>query len=375
MDLDGARNAKADIFLKIFGFVETPRRSALSGLPHFTLGEEASFRLRADMIARSVSDSEMLGQPISAIRRAGGAPSVEPPPIAIGIGGGETPRSRQILLLCQDRRLRHHPAVEQAVGRAAGEARFVYAGPQRRLSYWSPARRRPACPGLSVAHHRITAGTLGAFVELEEAGIGILSNNHVLADLNRGILDDDILQPGRRDSGMRPADVIGSLLRFVPLREGGVEVNRVDAAIARLSGDMLPSPELPREAQADAPGRITGTADHPALPDEEVFKFGRTTGLTRGRLFATEVDNYIVNLGSASRPFRCRFDDQLQAYSEAGPFASPGDSGALAIDSGGAAHGLLFAGSRTGGPTGFGLAAINPIGPVLEELDTRLWTS
>lgn len=53
-------------------------------------------------------------------------------------------------------------------------------------------------PGGSCGHYKITAGTLGGFVEDDEHHY-ILSNNHVLANSNFCFGDDPILQPGPAD--------------------------------------------------------------------------------------------------------------------------------------------------------------------------------
>jgi hypothetical protein len=86
------------------------------------------------------------------------------------------------------------------------------------------ARMRPARPGLSIGHYRVSAGTFGAVVYDRENGEPfILSNNHVLANATDGrdglsLPGDLILQPGSRDGGNNPADAIGTLHRYVPLR-------------------------------------------------------------------------------------------------------------------------------------------------------------
>ena len=63
----------------------------------------------------------------------------------------------------------------------------------------------------------------------------ILSNNHVLADENRGRQGDRILQPGRLDGGRPPRDVAARLSRFVRLKQRG---NTVDAAVAEVQGGI-----------------------------------------------------------------------------------------------------------------------------------------
>jgi len=76
-------------------------------------------------------------------------------------------------------------------------------------------KQRPVVPGCSVGHYAITAGTIGAVVEV--AGkIMLLSNNHVFADENAAHIGDDILQPGPHDGG-KAADRVGVLYNYVPL--------------------------------------------------------------------------------------------------------------------------------------------------------------
>src|SRR5690606_20802070 len=49
------------------------------------------------------------------------------------------------------------------------------------------SRRRPAQPGMSVAHYLVTAGTFGAVARDDATGqLLILSNNHVLANSSDG---------------------------------------------------------------------------------------------------------------------------------------------------------------------------------------------
>lgn len=67
-------------------------------------------------------------------------------------------------------------------------------------------RHRPAQPGLSIGHYKISAGTFGAVVKDIETGEPlILSNNHILANGTNGRdgrakIGDPILQPGGCDT-------------------------------------------------------------------------------------------------------------------------------------------------------------------------------
>lgn len=136
--------------------------------------------------------------------------------------------------------------------------------------------------------------------------------------------------------------------------------NQVDAAIAALKKGV--DCDL---RNYDALGTLAGVRTDPILEPIAVSKVGRTTGLTRGRITATELDEVVVSydVGSVS------FDDQIEIESsESGPFSSGGDSGSLILDENMNACGLLFAGSETGGSNKRGLTYANPIAPVLSKL-------
>jgi hypothetical protein len=106
-------------------------------------------------------------------------------------------------------------------------------------------RVRPAKGGYSVGHKDITAGTIstcvydilpGGSTTPPSHGVGIppkfyiLSNNHVLANTNAGLLGDAILQPGPFDGGVDPADRIATLSRFIPINFAAGASNLVDCA-------------------------------------------------------------------------------------------------------------------------------------------------
>jgi len=83
-------------------------------------------------------------------------------------------------------------------------------------------RHRPAYPGISIGHHKISAGTFGAVVKDEETGNSlILSNNHILANGTNGHdgrakIGDPILQPGPYDSILKkPKKVLWTIYDFV----------------------------------------------------------------------------------------------------------------------------------------------------------------
>jgi hypothetical protein len=226
-------------------------------------------------------------------------------------------------------------------------------------------RVRPLRPGLSVSHPDVTAGTLGGFVRRPGAdGLLVLSNNHVLADSDAASEGDPVLQPGVADGGT-PEDRIGTLTAFVRLSAD--PGNLVDAAVAALApgvqGDPSDYPGGALLAEVAAPDDVD--------PDELVEKLGRTTGHTRGRITAVEVDGVGVQYDDGVHTF----DDQVEIEGLTGAFSAGGDSGSVIWRSRDRAPlGLLFAGSTEGGTAGGGVTFANPLATVLRELGVE-WVS
>jgi hypothetical protein len=221
-------------------------------------------------------------------------------------------------------------------------------------------RVRPLRPGLSVAHPSVTAGTLGGFVRLS-GGLAVLSNNHVLAATDTAALGDPILQPGPADGG-RPVDRVATLTAYEGLVAG--RANLVDAAVATLDPGVDAEP-------GDVPGGpLTGPVPDSldVDPDEPVEKVGRTTGHTRGRITAVEVDGVAVGYDGGE----FTFDDQIEISGAGSSFSDRGDSGSVIWRSRDRAPvGLLYAGSSTGGDDGTGVTFANPLATVLAVFDAE----
>jgi len=225
-------------------------------------------------------------------------------------------------------------------------------------------RLRPAPSGISIGHVAITAGTLGGLMRDRQTGnVVILSNNHVLADSNDGVIGDPILQPGPADGGTDPADRVARLTRFVEVRFGRTAENRVDGAIATpidpqdvLWNTIEIGPEMP------GGGRTLSEDDL----GEFVRKSGRTTEHTQGfiqALFGTVQVKYDLFK-------KATFVDQIivsQSPTEE-DFSNGGDSGSLVYDSTDTCIGLLFAGSPSSGGEP-GTTILNPIHYVTQALD------
>ncbi|MBD2678590.1 MULTISPECIES: hypothetical protein [Nostoc] len=215
-------------------------------------------------------------------------------------------------------------------------------------------RARPAEGGYSVGHYKITAGTIatcvydilpGGSTNPPVHGVGIpsryyiLSNNHVLANSNDAAVGDPILQPGPFDGGNASTDIIARLNRFVPIdfeptipREQ--HRNLVDAAIAEAQFH-----DIDREIYWL--GYVRGwRRKQDVTVGMSVFKTGRTTNFTSGRITAISAT---VDVGYGNGKV-ARFKDQIITTN----ISAGGDSGSLVatlVNNTPAAVGLLFAGS------------------------------
>ncbi|WP_027717149.1 hypothetical protein [Desulfovirgula thermocuniculi] len=249
-------------------------------------------------------------------------------------------------------------------------------------------RVRPARPGVSIGHYKVTAGTFGAVVRDRTTGKRlILSNNHILANATdgrdgRAFVGDPVLQPGPYDGG-GAGDRIGTLLRFAPLVRAVQEADcPVAAAVVRAGNRLIrgvrPHYELKMFkryqganvidaalALPDAPdlveeeilevGRVEGLAQ--ASPGLKVLKSGRTSGLTAGTVTAVSV-TLEVDVGDNAKGW---FTDQVVTDMN----SQPGDSGSLVLDERQRAVGLLFAGSEK-------YTIFNRIDQVLSRLEVEL---
>lgn len=223
----------------------------------------------------------------------------------------------------------------------------------------------PVPTGVSVGHPDITAGTIGARVT-DGANVFVLSNNHVLADVNQANLGDPILQPGSRDGGTLD-DTIANLTDFEPISICTGQwpaltcpsTNTMDAAIA-LSYPAELAAATPEGEWGSVVGYGTPSSTlHPAYGDPDdlndhdlaqligvgVQKLGRTTGLTVGTVDTVDASVYVCY--DALCEDIGLFADQI--FISPGTFSAGGDSGSLIVTNDGSNQlvGLLFAGSDT----------------------------
>jgi len=238
------------------------------------------------------------------------------------------------------------------------------------LKYWQPPvfdpqlrQSRPVPIGVSAVNIRdvcgnvIATGTLGCRLKAKDGSVYALSNNHVFADENAGVIGDKIIQPGSLDEfndGLTicdPADVIGTLFKFKELIPGGAP-NIIDAAIVKTTKSMVGNST---PASPLAYGTPRTTVNNRPYIGLRVQKLGRTTGFTTGNITGL---NQIVQVPYT--PGLVTFVSQIEITGDVGLFAGPGDSGSLIVDMDRFPVAMLFAGAGA-------LVAANPIQPVLDE--------
>jgi hypothetical protein len=158
-----------------------------------------------------------------------------------------------------------------------------------------------------------------------------LSNNHVIAANNSAAVGDEIIQPGKHDSGVVGKDTIALLHRWVPLLIS--DFNYVDGAIAEVKGGINWSSYV---ALYISHIGIPGPVIEPRI-GMRVEKTGRATGYTEGKITSARFSTKIkYPMGTLN------FKNQIRTTS----MSKGGDSGSCLIEQGtNKTVGLLFAGS------------------------------
>lgn len=173
------------------------------------------------------------------------------------------------------------------------------------------------------------SGTLGGLIE-KNGEYFVLSNNHVLAQINQAQAGDPINQPGMLDNSCEApsSDFIAELTGWKKLKITGK--NKVDAAIAKVNeGDVATTGEI---LEIGIPGNTTVA---PTV-GMKVQKSGRTTGRTKGEI--TMVNAF----GDVGFPEECsdeaellilRFIKQIVVENTGKKeFSAGGDSGSLIFE-------------------------------------------
>ncbi|HWA26100.1 MAG TPA: hypothetical protein VG734_10580 [Lacunisphaera sp.] len=217
---------------------------------------------------------------------------------------------------------------------------------------------RPASPGLSCGNlNGELAGTIGFLARGRLGGeTYLVSNNHILADVNRGAVGDLIVQPAAAEDGGVEADAIATLFSWVTLDPAGINV--VDCAAALVTDRELVDERMVQHIPGQPEPNYFSIGSEPTPAGPRLGKCGRSTDVKAGRLVSA---NATVSVKLAGRVYV--FHNQIEIADESDPFCDLGDSGSLVWNFDGERQpvGLLFA--RMGDHT-----YANPIESVLDAL-------
>lgn len=230
-----------------------------------------------------------------------------------------------------------------------GPVRFSTAGT---LTHPNPSLRI----GARVRHAAGGGGTLGFFAE-QEGRLGVVSCNHVIARLDRGVHGDRIIGP---------SDVELTLDDGYPkLKDPTVPVKLADCAFAAfVNGD---GPQVPGALEGTERLRKTAILPAKELP---VKKIGSKTRTTRGKVVVRDLDGVALPVGANAVAL---FNDVIEIESAGTErFSDAGDSGSLVYSHDLHPIGLLFADTAIGGANDKGLSFANRFEHVVGELGVEL---
>ncbi|HEX5852234.1 MAG TPA: hypothetical protein VFY36_03990 [Solirubrobacteraceae bacterium] len=275
---------------------------------------------------------------------------------------------------------------EEVAESLPGNTNVVVRGTGQSLWPRQPVSSRRGAPvrvGASVSNYRGSAGTLTCLVTDSESGqLGFVSAGHVMSMLNRAKTGDaphgdPIIRPGNPDGPKSTRNRIGYLREFVYLSHHDDELadvaldNSEDVALGLFDKDvgcdelnLVPDPKDPASLRRVSPS--------PPLEDlvrqygsQRVFKVGRTTKLTAGRLVGIETGRCPIML--PDRRIYIFSGLILIEREKRAPFSSDGDSGALVYTEDFKALGIVIAGNDR-------YSWASPIDACLEAVGAKLLT-
>jgi hypothetical protein len=224
---------------------------------------------------------------------------------------------------------------------------------------------RPAPGGSSIGYGPSpvgVTGTMACLVVLSDGKLCLLTNNHVIGDINNAQPGDRIIQPGGADGGQNTDQFrIALFEKCVPLLFDGSD-NRVDGAVAWTKWEVA-SPLM----YAPAGNFKLNPEPLVATQGMTVRKVGRTTDTTTGTVTAIAAE-FTIGYGNLGAPPFARFVDQIEIQPADGPvFSDHGDSGSLVFDTDTLRPvGLLFSGGTD--DSGSSITWANPIAAVKDAL-------
>jgi hypothetical protein len=189
-----------------------------------------------------------------------------------------------------------------------------------------------AAAGQSIGNDSGNVGTLGCLLS-DGNDQFLLSNNHVLANVNQGRPGDPIYMPSR---GLIPgAPLVAQLGEYPPIALDG-SANRFDAAIAQLSPGIIIDPAIAN----------VGTIVLPVIPPDQVAvtKCGAASAQTTGVIDGVNEDIQVMYNNDPAQT--AHLIGQMAIVGDGRPFSEEGDSGSLVVTNPGLQPvGLLIGGS------------------------------
>jgi hypothetical protein len=174
-----------------------------------------------------------------------------------------------------------------------------------------------AAAGQSVGTNSGNIGTLGCLLTDGNAQF-LLSNNHVLANVNQGSPGDPIYMPSRGQIPGAPS--IALLQDFSPIALDG-SINRFDAAIAKLSPGIVIDPAI---------ANVGTIALAVAPPDQvAVTKGGAASAQTTGVIDGINEDIQVMYNNDPAQT--AHYTGQMAIVGDGVPFSKEGDSGSLVV--------------------------------------------
>jgi len=222
------------------------------------------------------------------------------------------------------------------------------------------------CPANSFRLAGCGVATLGSL--LERNGVQyILTNFHVAAATDGGVIGDALVQPGLGDTACDPQQTT-TVANLSQLSDPETETRtKVDAAIAQVvsgavdpTGAILSLGSTVTDGVPD-PGPPAGGSGTAAYVGEPVAKSGRSTGLTCAIVQSVDASAKVVyTQGCSTNTTTVSFSDEVMVAGDG--FLAEGDSGSLVVDEDTAEPVAL--------PIGVGtdLAVGNPVSDVLTAL-------
>jgi len=204
---------------------------------------------------------------------------------------------------------------------------------------------------LSADHTEVEyeTGTLGCFATHVTDGKPVLLTAWHVATANGATYGESIFQPDSEITEdtvddrypKRPVSMKNAVAKIADYKVDA----KVDCAIARVNTCYscccncgIGFDNVVRELAVGGSNAVAGTAA--AVSGQPVFKVGRTSDRTSGRIITTSFPSLSIDLDGKTYTFT----NQIHIQGDTGPFAGPGDSGAVVVDQNRKVVGLHFAG-------------------------------